>query len=608
MKKNVAVLIPLLLTSLLCSCSLSATVAAKKVTMTKSVSSYVLFNDKGDTVDYLNERKLNVLDTVFVEGEELLPYLSLEQYSSLAVPFLNEGFYSKVEEKADSGLWTVRFDEGKGDENPLYFAVAIIYSSGSIGFGGSLSSAMSLPKTVNSDALSYRYEIDADILNKDDTSNLTTCSFSTSDFSVFSLSGTHYLPLGLWDITLADATGLNVSYDYENFLVYDTYSRLEDKLYGSSTHGEGDEKLVSALDLTKRRVNGRNLPKYLAAYNRNCFLYLMDNFYGLNEELGISHMRSYYINTPYIGDFISDNPSVRQKAYSRALDCLNDGHSGFSKVSTIWGESKEDNLPLTGLWSDRVALRNSLVASRNKMRQEASKDGYDIFYSASSETAFFSFDSFSFAPSLEELVNEEETAFLEDAYKVDGSALIVRQFEQIKKHGGVKNVVIDLSVNGGGTVGSLLRILALLSKDNKGEACYRSAGRNAVYSLHTKIDSNFDNLYDQNDVYGDDFNIYFLTSSFTYSSGNALPYFANLQGSGKCIGATSGGGMCFVGGFVLPNFQSISISSKNQFGSYDESSKTFTGNEKGTPLAKRINYGDFYDIEALESAISEIND
>ena len=589
-----------LLCPLLSSCALLPTITDTAVELeTKTLSAYSLLDENGETVSSLKQRRLGQVDAQFLSGQELIPYLSLKQYASLFEPFLKEDYRSEVEENTLSATWLIHQKTSNGEEEPLIFAAAISFSSGEIYVGGSFSSASAVPSLIDTDALTYHSELKQEVVNLDDAANLNSYAYSTKDFASYKKGSARYLPLGLYDIAFSDALDFHACYDYENILVFDSYSSLESPL------AEGEERNgPSALERTKTRLNGMSMPSYLASYNRNCFYFLMDNFYGLHDTLGISSMRSHYINSTYADDFLSSDPATRQYALSRALYSLNDGHTGLLNTASIWGENASDGYGVYGMLYDRSFLRASLAKARQAFLEENGLTAYDVAYSTSGKTAYFSFNSFSFASSLEELLNEEKDGYGESAYRTDTCALLIRQMESIKAKGGVEDVIIDISTNGGGTIGVLFRILALLSENNSAVGYYCDTNRNAIIKLESSFDSNLDGEYDRDDVYGDDFHIYLLTSPYSFSCGNALPYFASYNGFAKCIGAKSGGGECFVGTHMLPNFQEIAHSSNGKFGTYDESMGLFQGVESGAKIDYAISYFDYFNLDFIENTIN----
>ena len=116
---------------------------------------------------------------------------------------------------------------------------------------------------------------------------------------------------------------------------------------------------------------------------------------------------------------------------------------------------------------------------------------------------------------------------------------------QIKRENSpIKNIVLDLSNNGGGQY----RRSHICDRVVSGEAdialrdTFTGAETNAMYLA----DVNLDGGYDEKDHVGAGYKLYCLTTNNSFSCGNLVP--AACQSSGKVtlIGQTTGGGACAV--------------------------------------------------------------
>ena len=195
-------------------------------------------------------------------------------------------------------------------------------------------------------------------------------------------------------------------------------------------------------------------------------------------------------------------------------------------------------------------------------------------------------------------------------------------FNEIKNKGNVNNVIIDISTNGGGVVGVMMKLLALISKDNNAPSCFCDEPIMGVNVYHSSVDVNENGQYEEDEVFGDDFNIFILTSDCSFSCANAFPCYAKQLGV-KIIGDRSGGGECAVAIHYLPNSEYVYHSSNLHLGIYDEEQQAFIGIEDGAevdvpfnnnkPLSYVGNDGkvvfdipnNFYDINTIETLISQ---
>ena len=150
-------------------------------------------------------------------------------------------------------------------------------------------------------------------------------------------------------------------------------------------------------------------------------------------------------------------------------------------------------------------------------------------------------------------------------------------FEQIKKNGNVKNVVIDLSNNGGDSAAALVSTLGFLSPDGEVRISYRDLLNDDYREEYYHVDTNLDGSFDDEDGYGGQYQFYVLTSGTSYSCANAFPYFAQLEGLATIIGEKPGGGDCVVAQYIDAYGHVGAISGFKQLGNMD--GDTFTSNE-----------------------------
>ena len=156
-------------------------------------------------------------------------------------------------------------------------------------------------------------------------------------------------------------------------------------------------------------------------------------------------------------------------------------------------------------------------------------------------------------------------------------ALFYYAFEQIRKKGNVKNVVIDLCDNGGGSAAALVATLGFLSEDGEVQLTYRDMLSQDYRTEWYHVDTNLDGRFDDEDGFGGQYNFYILTTGASYSCGNALPYFAQQRNLAKIIGENPGGGDCVVGTYLDAYGHVGAISGFKQLGVME--GDTFVSNE-----------------------------
>ena len=142
-------------------------------------------------------------------------------------------------------------------------------------------------------------------------------------------------------------------------------------------------------------------------------------------------------------------------------------------------------------------------------------------------------------------------------------------FEKIKANGNVKNVVIDLSNNGGGSAAALVSTLGFLSKDGEVRISYRDLLNQNYRVENYHVDTNLDGRFDDQDGYGGQYKFYVLTNGSSYSCANAFPYFAQQQKLAKVIGEKPGGGDCVVAYYIDAYGHVGAISGAKQLGTME---------------------------------------
>ena len=544
-----------------------STGSSKRV-YTKSLTSYDL--DKVENISTYDDIKINTDKYYFIEDEDFIPYLSLEQYSTIFLDLCPKETKITYSDSQTDAYMSVSVN------STTHFILDISIETLTV----SLSGSFPIVNKTDYTQTTLTYGLNANqktIFHRGD--NTEKYDLSNLGFSYVRSSSKLYFPLGLIDAIFAPMTSKSIFYNLEGLYRYDKPSQLEKKVLGVSPMEKG-KKVIG---------NSPMMPLYYRIYNRACFYFIMDNLYGLASVRGIKSMKNYYKNSVIDDLLISDKANVRGQAYHDALAMLSDGHTGINSPSILWNENYTSQLDK--LWQDRVKLKNELKAARNEavyeyrynnaseeekefITDEDEENLYEVMFSSDKKSALFSFDQFSFF-------------------------LFLRQFEEIKKVNTVENVIIDISTNGGGTIGVLYKLLGLISNDNNAKAYIMYESINRAVRVDIKVKSNGDLNFDLDDVYGDDYNIYLLTSPYSFSCANAFPYYAQKQNYVKVIGAKSGGGECSVASTYLPNGMTFQHSSMMHLGWADEEKATFEGDEIGASADIVVPYADYFNMDKL---------
>ena len=543
-------------------------------------------------IDHLNENKeLNEptfrINARFIQDQKYIPFITLKQYAYLYLSHFDNDITYEIKDDT----WTIYKNK------QACFIAAIDHFYKEVGIAGSIQNAYKDGDDPR-DLTVLRYGAKNDYKINDLGIFTGVYSFAKYNIPRFKFEGDYYYPLSFLDTTFSDSSSIYFTYNYKYIL-----STRDVENYSAFTYKDGENEYTFDSQMEEMcKEDNAVIPSYLSKYNANLFLYMMDNFYGLKEMKGINSFSSYYKKQYGIYDalYSSDNEK-RGFGYSDALAVLDDNHSLFISANKSWGEDPCGRYRRYGEGCyNRNQTRTQLNQYRTATYGEAAPQK-DVLISQDGKTALFSFDSFKFGTS-EEVFNEDKS-IKDTAKEHDTFFLLIDTFNYLKNNTSVENVILDISLNGGGVLGVMLKLLALISKDNSSAITLQTETKQ-IFTYNPHCDINSDNKYDANDCFGDDFNIYLLTSDCSFSCGNALPCAAQLHNDAKIIGQKSGGGECVVSVHYMPNSEYVYHSSMTHIGIYSEEEKAFKGFESGaTPDIEIAIDENFYNIESLNTII-----
>lgn len=343
----------------------------------------------------------------------------------------------------------------------------------------------------------------------------------------------------------------------------------------------------------------KQISEHLQKFSVNELCMEMDNFYGLKEQEKISDFKD-YINTlttfdkvPVVEYFYNTDPLKRTYGmYDFISYYIDDLHSAyiqggpyltFDKMQNEANNAYLFSKRNTGTSSykkqkDMIGLFLKKGMSFKDLNGNSGNSAFKMYEEKSDEngiTVILSFDEFTgnishdyYNPEnlhyLEELVNSNKASTVE---LVLYAASRIRNYDINTQK---INVIIDLSCNAGGRVDGAAFLLSWLK--NETPISIRDTFTNAKYNITYLIDSNLDNVFDENDSLSNYANVYCITSGFSFSCGNLLPFALKNNGA-TLIGQQSGGGACSVLSRITPDGQLYTHSStleieKNINGSY----------------------------------------
>lgn len=178
--------------------------------------------------------------------------------------------------------------------------------------------------------------------------------------------------------------------------------------------------------------------------------------------------------------------------------------------------------------------------------------------------------------------------------------------ELFEKKDYVKRIVIDLTLNGGGDAEMAIFIASMFCGEV--ETVLKNEKTGSYGHSYYQADCNLDHVIDEKDylISNGDFELYCLTSGYSFSCANFLPNLLSTQSDKiKIIGKQSGGGACA----ILPctnifgSVYSISSLMAIQMESEDG---TYISSDSGVPVDYEIDERVFYDLGQLNQRLKRI--
>ena len=489
-----------------------------------------------ETEDYVQKsvnvyRRKEVVDKKvpirFYKVQINIPYISVSEY-----------FYEFFNTRLTKSVIDHKYTYTNSFEGTLTFDVKNSTFS-SIG----LSSFSNHPDFIeNNSKLFIKY------LKRDEgTSIEKSVSLSKYDIAIYEDEDV-YAPLSFLSSLAGGLAGYNVSYNGKDIYVLDFAGQLgletDPKYFGKEYFNENSEP----------RPN--DIINY--TYNELCFVF--DNLRGYTKQLymGDDNLLGLCLD----GVLSRDYPKTKEYLLSRNKDnyfeglnalfnALNDGgHTTLAYAGDSFGsaavklseqEFENINSDVSSLSTAKTATKASFYGAKSSFASISEKKYYH--YDDDAKTSYIGFDQFN----VDYQGWDDYYNGLKDApVSSDTYAYVRSKMIQAKKDG-AKNLVLDLTTNGGGSSYALEGILGLFN-NAQGYIRIKDTFNDYIETEYHSIDLNLDGKFDDLDkeyASSFNFNVGVLTSNYAFSCGNLLPF--NMKELGyKIIGEKTGGGSCAV--------------------------------------------------------------
>ena len=143
---------------------------------------------------------------------------------------------------------------------------------------GSISSVLATDTNPSDYSVIKKFTNFTDSIEHLTEQNYAEYKFSSYSFKVITKNSKKYYPLGLLDNAFSEASGLYHFYNYKNLYVTWDVENFSKNFKTSTGETSVDKEMESV-------TVGQTIPQYLLDYNASCFLFTLDNFYGLKSYL-----------------------------------------------------------------------------------------------------------------------------------------------------------------------------------------------------------------------------------------------------------------------------------------------------------------------------------
>ena len=271
---------------------------------------------------------------------------------------------------------------------------------------------------------------------------------------------------------------------------------------------------------------------------------------------------------------------------------LDDGHSTFYSGSYL-SESSLVEREYGFSRSARTELAQRLVGIRRQALGNIVPG-----YTEIGDTAFVTLDSFT-------LTNTDYYTADLDNMPGDTIASVINAHRQItRENSPIRNIVLDLSLNGSGDSSAAVFLLSWILGDARlsPKSTFNGAESTAEYQADVNLDHAFD---EQDTLAGRGLRVFCLTSPASFSCGNLVPWAFREDGTVKLLGSMTGGGSCITLPLTTAWGTSYITSSPNRL-SFLKNGSYYDVDKDVDPDYVISSYERYYDREALAEYIRSL--
>ena len=450
--------------------------------------------------------------------------------------------------------------------------------------------------TIHDDTFEVRADKSAEIV-EDECSriagNAMIWDMDRYNMKLVSYENEVYAPYSVYQTLFFSRFKLNITFNGADFYLYDSLSVFADKDNNLTDYAKAiyDGPLAKISERSKSYSN----------YYYGSFLFTMETSNGKLPGKAFANDLDGVLKAYGLKDkMLSSDSDIADEALCDAVALIfaDGGHTGTygTGISVAPDTTREINYLRKVFATDerlkaRQALSTALSAQRGVSEFKTALD----HLKKSGQTAIITFDGFSLtsastSPTKEEVESDNKSTF----------GILYNCFKEIEKDNSIKNVVLDVSLNGGGAVMALGQSLSFITNENI-TINTKDPVTGASNSETVRYDTDLDGDFTDDDSYAGKYDFYILTSPYSFSCGNAFPCIAKDNGWAKIIGQRSGGGDCAVGYAMSVDGALWQMSSPMMITREDGSSV-----DDGAAVDYTLDYSYFYDAAKLDSYLTNL--
>ena len=371
-------------------------------------------------------------------------------------------------------------------------------------------------------------------------------------------------------------------------------------------YGGGLGSTGSSYQNTSPYLNKKTRSVELAEYSYHELAFYMENYYGLAKEKGCNNFDELATSLNIKEKLLSTNT----KDYDEGMAIFAgkwyfDGHAQYGRRSLF---SNDNGSQLYNLYSSSLssnARYNEMMNSYSvyyARNNAGKKEGYEVY----NDTLIIRFDSFEKYMGGDSGNIDVSKISMNTAISYGTDIFFAKAFDSIKNNSSIKNVVFDLSVNGGGMLDVVPFLLAFVTDDPT--VTYKVGNTGEVVENHYRVDLNHDGKFDEKDTYKGKYNFFLLQSVYSFSCANYFPAVIKEKGTMTIIGQRTGGGECVVGQNGYGNASGVIYYTSGQFhlGHYDKVTQQFVGDDAGIEPDYQFDVNKFYNNSELVNFINSL--